>query len=90
MVLTKLQSEIKTLSRQEKYRLVQFIMFDLAKEEEAPLTDKRSIRATLRQSEQQETSKAQAIDTFVRKWKGFLKGVDPDDAKRHYLQEKYK
>jgi hypothetical protein len=89
MVFTALQSEIKTLSRQEKYRLVQFIVAELA-EEEAPIADERSIkRQPLQQSEQQETAKVQAIDTFLRKWKGFLKGIDPDEAKRHYLQEKY-
>ena len=39
MVFSELQSEIKTLSRQEKYRLMQFIVSDLA-EEKAPTADK--------------------------------------------------
>ncbi len=30
------------------------------------------------------------IDQFTDKWKGFLKGSNPDDSKFKYLSEKYK
>ncbi len=89
VILTQLHTQIHELSRQEKYRLIQFIVHDLA-QEEPPRTDEHFARPVLRQYEQQDTSKAQAIDTFLRKWKGFLKGVEPENAKRHYLQEKYR
>ncbi len=36
-----------------------------------------------------ERRKEPAIDTFLKKWKGSLKGVEPDKAKHNYLQEKY-
>lgn len=88
MILTELQTHIHTLPRQEKYRLIQFIVRDLA-QEEAPRTDDRSTGPARRQAEQQETPKAEAIEAFLRRWRGFLKGVNPDDAKRQYLQEKY-
>ena len=89
MIFTELQTEIHALSRQEKYLLVQFIVFDLAQQEGSPLANDRVIRREFQQSEPQETLKAQAIDTFLSKWKGSLKGVDPDDAKHQYLQGKY-
>ncbi len=88
MILTQLHTHIHELSRQEKYHLIQLIVRDLA-QEEPPRTHERSPRPARQQFEQQATPKAQAIDTFLRKWKGFLKGVDPDNTKRLYLQEKY-
>lgn len=36
-----------------------------------------------------ETKKQQPIDHFLDKWKGVLKGVNPDELKTQYLQEKY-
>ncbi|MBN2355573.1 hypothetical protein JXO59_05640 [candidate division KSB1 bacterium] len=89
MVFTELQTEIRTLSRQEKYWLVQFIVSEL-NQEESLSAHERPAPQILRQREQQETSKTQAIDLFLKKWKGFLKGVNPDDAKYRYLQEKYR
>ena len=89
MALTDLQSEIHALSRQEKYRLVRFIVFDLA-QEESPPANRRFASDKLRQRVRHDTSQAQAIDKFLKKWKGFLKGVNADDAKYRYLQEKYR
>lgn len=37
-----------------------------------------------------ETVKSRNIEEFLEKWTGFLEGVDPDEAKSQYLQEKYK
>jgi hypothetical protein len=39
MVLTELESEVKTLSRRDKFLLLQFIISDLAKEEAIMLKD---------------------------------------------------
>lgn len=36
-----------------------------------------------------ETVPSQSFDAFLKKWSGIIKGVDPDDLKAHYLQEKY-
>lgn len=36
-----------------------------------------------------ETAPLQAFDAFLKKWSGIIKGVDPDDLKSQYLQEKY-
>jgi hypothetical protein len=88
MILTQLHTQIHELPRQEKYRLIQFIVRDLAQEDSQ--ADEHSPRPALQQVQQQDTSKAQAIDAFIRKWKGFLKGVDPDVAKHQYLEEKYR
>ena len=76
MLLTEVQTHIRSLPRQEKYRLIQFIVQDLAQEE--PAVEMKT-----------QTSNSQAIDNFLKKWKGSLKGVDPDAAKQAYLQEKY-
>jgi hypothetical protein len=38
---------------------------------------------------EQETEKLQAVEIFLDKWQGFLKGLDPDELKSQYLQEKY-
>ncbi|MCP4397751.1 MAG: hypothetical protein GY801_10690 [bacterium] len=89
MIFTELQTEIHALTRQEKYRLVQFIVFDLAQQEGSLLANGSVPRRESQQAEPQETLKTQAIDIFLSKWKGSLKGVDPDDAKHQYLQEKY-
>lgn len=40
-------------------------------------------------STQAETNKQQIIEQFLEKWTGFLKGIDPDDAKLQYLRRKY-
>jgi hypothetical protein len=40
-------------------------------------------------SDEQETKQSQAVDIFLEKWTGFLKGLDPDELKHQYLQEKY-
>ena len=84
MVFSELQTEIHSLSRHEKYRLVQLIVMDLAQEESLETNDTQNVR----DSEAHYSVKAQAIDSFLRKWKGVLKGVDPDDAKYRYLLEK--
>lgn len=34
-------------------------------------------------------SQAKAIANFLEKWRGFLSGVNPDDAKLQYLLEKH-
>ncbi len=34
--------------------------------------------------------KQQSVTHFLEKWTGFLQERNPDDAKLHYLQEKYK
>ncbi|MBD3324777.1 hypothetical protein GF339_09345 [candidate division KSB3 bacterium] len=36
-----------------------------------------------------DAQKRQTMTQFLSKWTGFLKGVDPDDVKLEYLQEKY-
>lgn len=36
-----------------------------------------------------ETAPLQTFDAFLKKWSGIIKGVDPDDLKSQYLQEKY-
>ncbi len=44
----------------------------------------------VKQSEKQvDVRPTQTIEQFLEKWTGFLKGVNPDDVKRQYLQEKY-
>ncbi len=30
-----------------------------------------------------------SVDSFLAKWQGFLKGINPDEMKSQYLQEKY-
>ncbi len=37
----------------------------------------------------QETKPSQSIEAFLDKWRGFLKGCDPDELRSQYLQEKY-
>ncbi|MCI5158342.1 MAG: hypothetical protein D3906_07835 [Candidatus Electrothrix sp. AUS1_2] len=76
MLLTEVQTHIRSLPRREKYRLIQFIVQDLAQEEPAAETNTQ-------------TSNSKAIDNFLKKWKGSLKGIDPDAVKQAYLQEKY-
>ena len=36
-----------------------------------------------------ETKPSQSVATFLNKWRGILKGYDPDKLKNQYLQEKY-
>lgn len=38
---------------------------------------------------QEKLEKPCAVDVFLDKWQGFLKGVNPDETKRNYLEEKY-
>jgi hypothetical protein len=38
---------------------------------------------------EREPGKLQTVDDFIDKWQGFLKGLDPDELKSQYLQEKY-
>ena len=88
MLTAQLETEIHTLSRQEKYHLIQVLVHDLELEE-PQLREQELQRPQNRRSDRRDVSKAQAIDTFLRKWKGSLKGVDADAAKHQYLQEKY-
>ncbi|MEA3342044.1 MAG: hypothetical protein U9R15_18930 [Chloroflexota bacterium] len=37
----------------------------------------------------QESRKPQSVENFLDKWRGFLKGFNPDELKAQYLQEKY-
>jgi hypothetical protein len=87
MLTAQLETEIHTLSRQEKYHLIQVLVHDLELEE--PQLREQAQRPKINRSERRNVSKAQAIDTFLKKWKGSLKGVDADAAKHQYLQEKY-
>lgn len=41
------------------------------------------VKTKLPQSQEMETP---SIEQFLQKWRGFLKGVDPDEAKFQYLQ----
>lgn len=36
-----------------------------------------------------DNNKSQTIEDFLNKWRGFLKGFDPDELKSQYLLEKY-
>ncbi|MBN1486213.1 MAG: hypothetical protein JW981_01150 [Anaerolineae bacterium] len=36
-----------------------------------------------------DNNKSQIIEDFLNKWRGFLKGFDPDELKSQYLLEKY-
>ena len=38
---------------------------------------------------QLEPQKTETMSGFLAKWRGFLKGFDPDELKSQYLQEKY-
>lgn len=33
---------------------------------------------------------AEAMDRFIKKWTGSLKGVNPDESKLKYISEKYR
>lgn len=39
---------------------------------------------------QEETKKEQTPEQFTGKWRGLLKGINPDEAKYRYLSEKFK
>lgn len=78
MEMMELRTQIHTLSRREKYLLIQLIVLELAQEESC-CADAKNI----------ELLNTAAIDKFLGKWKGCLKGVDPDEAKQSYLMEKY-
>ncbi|WPD23737.1 MAG: hypothetical protein SD837_04075 [Candidatus Electrothrix scaldis] len=85
MELTKLRSQIHALPRREKYLLIQLLVLDLARED--------SLQTDGRSEDQSdgimEMPNGQAVGTFLGRWKGCLKGVDPDEAKQSYLREKY-
>ncbi len=36
-----------------------------------------------------ETVPLQTFEAFLKKWSGIIQGVNPDDLKTEYLQEKY-
>ena len=40
-------------------------------------------------SAEQQTRQVQTVDAFLDKWRGFLRGLDLDELKLQYLQEKY-
>jgi len=42
------------------------------------------------QDKQADTAKKITPEQFADKWKGFLKGINPDDSKFQYLSEKFK
>jgi hypothetical protein len=44
----------------------------------------------IKEAKSVKTQKSQTIQEFLEKWTGFLEGVNPDDAKLQYLQDKYK
>ncbi|WP_339135309.1 MAG: hypothetical protein WGN25_17595 [Candidatus Electrothrix sp. GW3-4] len=85
MELTELRTQIYALPRREKYHLIQLLVLDLARED--------SLRPDGNSDHQcdgiMETLNAPAVDNFLGRWKGCLKGVDPDEAKQSYLREKY-
>ncbi len=90
MLTTQLETEILTLSRQEKYHLLQVLVHAL-ESEDPQLREQGLHSSNISRPEQKEVStRVHAIDTFLKKWKGTLKGVDADAAKLQYLQEKYK
>jgi hypothetical protein len=86
MEMTELRTQIHTLSRREKYILIQALVLELAQEESSPTCGSSAHRG----DEVMETLNAQAVDKFLGKWRGCLKGVDPDEAKQSYLMEKYR
>lgn len=85
MELTELRTQIHTLSRREKYLLIQLIVLELAQED----SSRADGSSTHQSDEVMETLNAQAVDKFLESWKGCFKGVDPDEAKQIYLMEKY-
>jgi hypothetical protein len=85
MEMTELRTQIHTLSRREKYILIQVLVLELAQEE----SSRTGGSSAHRDDEVMETLNAQAVDKFLGNWKGCLKGVDPDEAKQSYLMEKY-
>ena len=87
MITTKLQTDIHALSRREKYRLIHLLARDLEIEDVPRRDDLQKNMASPAPS--QEASKAKAIDTFLMKWKGCLKGGNADEAKHRYIEEKY-
>jgi len=88
MLTAKLETEIQTLSRQEKFYLIQVLVRNLELEDSYRREQAFQLQEN-KLSKQQNISKAKAIDTFLVKWKGSLKGIDVDAAKYDYLQEKY-
>ena len=85
MEMAELRTQIHTLSRREKYLLIQMLVLELA-QEDSSWTGESSAH---QHDEIMETLNAQAVDKFLGNWKGCLKGVDPDEAKQSYLIEKY-
>ncbi len=84
MLTEHLETQVRSLSRQDKFLLIQVLVNDLGSEEARGLQG-----SVMRPSGRKKASKKQAVDTFLGKWKGSLKGVDADAAKLRYLLEKY-
>jgi len=57
--------------------------------DEANLNNREVEVIILNQETISPTSKKMTGKTFVQKYSGFLKGVDPDKAKSDYFKEKY-
>jgi len=85
MELTELRTQIYALPRREKYALIQLLVQDLAREDSSRTDGSAGDQC----DEIMETLNVQAVDKFLRRWKGCLKGVDPEEAKQSYLREKY-
>lgn len=51
---------------------------------------KIEIFIAIKQDEQADTINKQRPEQFTNKWRGFLKGISPDDSKFQYLSEKFK
>ena len=47
------------------------------------------ISVVISSSDELASEPSQYIEAFINKWRGFLKGFDPDELKSKYLQEKY-
>lgn len=50
---------------------------------------RQRVEIVIRPLQSQETKSSQDAKAFVEKWRGTLKGADPDKLKSQYLQEKY-
>lgn len=85
MELTELRSQIYALPRREKYVLIQLLVQDLAREDSSGTDGSAGDQC----DGIMETLNVQAVDNFLGRWKGCLKGVDPEEAKQSYLREKY-
>ena len=81
MLSEHLETQVRSLSRQEKYLLIQVLIDDL-KFEEPDHTHALGVqRPAMTPLKMTEVSKSQPVDTFLKKWKGALKDVDADVSK---------